>query len=170
MQQLSPKEVKKAVSDDLKFNQRLSRQEAADRLGYTRKESFNNVLNKDDFFPYRLAKKLNDLFGYSIDFLTRGVGCLKKEADEVIIYDGVNEDLFEKDFILKTEEWARLYGGDQVAVFLDLISAWWRAQGYHDPRLDRALIDKLRDVYNDMMRNCRGERPFIGFHPKRTRY
>ena len=162
-----PKLVKKAVSDDLQFTLRLSRRETAEKLGYQRRESFNNVMAKDAYFPYKLARQMSDMFGYSLEFLLKGEGDLRGLPSEIITYEGDHAGLFEKDLILKVEDIERHYGESEVADFATLVSAWLRLRdsaNYSSQDCD-ALINMMRETYNRMMINSKLKAPFIGFHP-----
>jgi hypothetical protein len=168
MMQTAPKEVKKIVSEDLKVNLGLTRQEVASKLGYLRKESFNNLMIKDAYFPARVAKLMSDIYDYNFDFLVRGEGSLHGSSGDFVLYEGVHKDMFEKDLILKMEELGRTYG-KEVASFITILSTWWgmfiHGESQDEPFAFNGLLDLLRENYNEMMRYSGGTKPFLGHHP-----
>ena len=171
MLQVSPLEVKRAVSDDLRDHWHLSRQEASDILGYANKQSFNNLMAKNEYFSPRIARRMNSYFGYSELFLTEGKGDMFTYS-EVIRYDDDHRDMFAADLMTKLYEWSALYGANNVRTFLGMLSTLMslhelRVGQDKDPN-ETTLMDGLRQIYNMMMYNCRDMRPFIGLHPQKT--
>lgn len=107
---LSPKEVKKAISSDLK-SRKISHATASSQLGISR-QSFSNFLYTPKYFSRAMALRYNDAFGYSLPFLISGEGSLFQGDDtaDVKITPQVafgSEltyiDLLEKHIVLSTD-------------------------------------------------------------------
>ena len=107
---LSPKEVKKAISSDLKSRE-ISHATASSLLGISR-QSFSNFLYTPKYFSRAMALRYNDAFGYAIPFLISGEGALFQgdDASEVKISPQVAFgaemtyiDLLEKHIALSTD-------------------------------------------------------------------
>lgn len=69
---LSPREVKRYVANDLKARS-LSRATAAELLGMG-KQTLSNLLSQQTYFSRGMARRFNDVFGYSVSFLMTGEG------------------------------------------------------------------------------------------------
>ena len=72
----TPKEVKKAISKDLK-TRKLTHEAAARKLDMG-KQSFSNLLYKDQYFSRTMAVRFHNSFGYALPFLISGEGFLIK--------------------------------------------------------------------------------------------
>lgn len=69
---LSPREVKRYVANDLKARS-FSRSTAAELLGMG-KQTLSNLLSQQTYFSRGMARRFNDVFGYSVSFLMTGEG------------------------------------------------------------------------------------------------
>ncbi len=81
MDTISTEEVARQIKADLKVRN-LNRAAVARKIG-TSPQSFYNMLGGNRRFSFRIAELLNKELGYSIDFLTRGVGTLYPDGDVV---------------------------------------------------------------------------------------
>ena len=80
---LSPKEVKRAISKDLK-SRRISHETAASLLGMG-KQTFSNLLYLPKYFTRSMAVRFHDSFGYSVPFLISGEGDLLRGNTDIKI-------------------------------------------------------------------------------------
>ena len=80
---LSPKEIKQAISKDLR-TRKIPHEKAASLLGMG-KQTFSNLLYSPKYFTRQMAVRFHDTFGYSIPFLVSGEGgLLQGKADTKI--------------------------------------------------------------------------------------
>jgi len=90
---LSPKEVKRSVTNDLK-SKSISRAIAADILGMGT-QTYANLLSQQKYFSRKMAIRFHEKFGYSIEFLMTGIGDLlpvpELSPEEQRLYDESKE-------------------------------------------------------------------------------
>lgn len=106
---VTPKEVKKAISYDLKAR-KYTHAFASSLLGMSR-QSFSNLLYTPKYFSRAMALRFNDAFQYSIPFLMSGEGTLlQNDTDDVKISpqvafgaDMTYIDLLEKHIVLSID-------------------------------------------------------------------
>ena len=78
MNEKSPEEVLRAISNDLK-RQHITHEEAAKALGFTSRQTLSNILSSKKYLSQKQARRFHETFGYNQEFLILGNGTLKGE-------------------------------------------------------------------------------------------
>lgn len=84
----TPEEVLKEIANDFRTNG-LTHESAAEKIGYSNKQTVSNLLTQKKYFSPLQAAKFNKAFGYSIKYLTTGEGNLYEE--NILKYEGYQE-------------------------------------------------------------------------------
>lgn len=92
-ERMSPEEVFSAIYADWKSH-KISVDKAAELLRYKSRQTIYNISSRKEYMTPEQAFRFRSVFGYSLEFLTSGVGSLKSEHNVAARrrFDGLRKD------------------------------------------------------------------------------
>lgn len=146
----TPEEVARAIHKNITMDRGITIAEAGRILGKS-PQSMYNILKGDHRISLKVAHEFNNNFGYSVDFLTKGLGTLLESAssfeDEG---DGLHFDLDE----INLGNWAfytNPQGFSERETFLnDVAKIYQLAYVYLNNKLQLGVFSGVPDINPDM--------------------